>query len=126
MEVSPIKASQLPLDFSLNVKTEGITNLNIHVKASESSANMLISPDKGSQSAFKVVTPKHADGKPIRKQSLARFVLHLFSRVSLEESRRNFIPQILFKAYEHFSLEIFTMPFCSFADFYSTTTIYPE
>lgn len=59
-----MKASQLPLDFSLNVKAEGVTNLNIHVKATtESSANMLISPDKSSQSAFKVVTPKHADGK---------------------------------------------------------------
>lgn len=67
MEVSPMKAPQLPLDFSLNVKTEGITNLNIHVKTSEHSANMLISPDKSSQSAFKVVTPKHADGKSILK-----------------------------------------------------------
>lgn len=44
MEVSPIKA--IPLDFSLNVKTESIS-------------------EKGSQSAFKVVTPKHADGKSI-------------------------------------------------------------
>lgn len=58
-----MKASQLPLDFSLNVKAEGVTNLNIHVKTAENGASMLISPDKSSQSAFKVVTPKHADGK---------------------------------------------------------------
>lgn len=58
-----MKASQLPLDFSLNVKTDGLTNLNIQVKTAENGASMLISPDKSSQSAFKVVTPKHADGK---------------------------------------------------------------
>lgn len=58
-----MKASQLPLDFSLNVKADGVTNLNIHVKTAENGASMLISPDKSSQSAFKVVTPKHADGK---------------------------------------------------------------
>lgn len=63
MDVSTMKASQLPLDFSLNVKAEGVTNLNIHVKTAENGASMLISPDKSSQSAFKVVTPKHADGK---------------------------------------------------------------
>lgn len=58
-----MKTPQLPLDFSLNVKSDGITNLNIHVKTAENGASMLISPDKSSQSAFKVVTPKHADGK---------------------------------------------------------------
>lgn len=63
MDVSTMKASQLPLDFSLNVKADGVTNLNIHVKTAENGASMLISPDKSSQSAFKVVTPKHADGK---------------------------------------------------------------
>lgn len=57
-----MKASHLPLDFSLNMKTDGLTNLNIQVKTSENGASMLISPDKSS-SAFKVVTPKHADGK---------------------------------------------------------------
>lgn len=60
-----MKTSQLPLDFSLNVKTEGVTNLNIHVKTADNGASMLISPEKGSQSAFKVVTPKHTDGKLI-------------------------------------------------------------
>lgn len=68
-----MKASQLPLDFSLNVKAEGVTNLNIHVKTAENGASMLISPDKSSQSAFKVVTPKHADGK-----LCLRFVRKLF------------------------------------------------
>lgn len=63
MDVSTMKKSQLPLDFSLNVKADGLTNLNIHVKSAENGANMLISPEKSSQSAFKVVTPKHADGK---------------------------------------------------------------
>lgn len=63
MDVSTMKTSQLPLDFSLNVKTDGLTNLNIQVKTSENGSSMLISPDKSSQSAFKVVTPKHADGK---------------------------------------------------------------
>lgn len=58
-----MKTSQLPLDFSLNVKAEGVTNLNIHVKAADNGTSMLISPDKGSQSAFKVVTPKNTDGK---------------------------------------------------------------
>lgn len=65
MEAVPIKAASLPLDFSLNVKTEGISNLNIHVKTSEHNTNMLISPDKSMQSAFTVVTPKHADGNYI-------------------------------------------------------------
>lgn len=63
MDVTTMKTSQLPLDFSLNVKADGVTNLNIHVKTAENGASMLISPDKSSQSAFKVVTPKHADGK---------------------------------------------------------------
>lgn len=65
MDVSTMKASQLPLDFSLNVKADGLTNLNIQVKTAENGASMLISPDKSSQSAFKVVTPnrQHADGK---------------------------------------------------------------
>lgn len=58
-----MKTPQLPLDFSLNVKAEGVTNLNIQVKAAENGTSMLISPDKNSHSAFKVVTPKHADGK---------------------------------------------------------------
>lgn len=62
MDVAELKSSQLPLDFSLNVKTDGVANLNIHVKANNGTS-MLISPEKGSQSAFKVVTPKHADGK---------------------------------------------------------------
>ncbi|XP_031623379.1 zinc finger protein 782 [Contarinia nasturtii] len=62
MDVSTMKTSQLPLDFSLNVKADGLTNLNIQVKTAEHGASMLISPDKSSQSAFKVVTPKHADG----------------------------------------------------------------
>lgn len=63
MDVSELKAAHLPLDFSLNVKAEGVTNLNIHVKNADNGASMLISPDKNSQSAFKVVTPKHTDGK---------------------------------------------------------------
>lgn len=63
MDVSTMKTPQLPLDFSLNVKAEGVTNLNIHVKAAENGASMLISPEKNSHSAFRVVTPKHADGK---------------------------------------------------------------
>lgn len=63
MDVAEMKTSQLPLDFSLNLKTEGVTNLNIHVKTAENGASMLISPEKVSQSAFKVVTPKHTDGK---------------------------------------------------------------
>lgn len=66
MDASDVKTAQLPLDFSLNVKSEAITNLNIHVKSNGDSAptaNMLISPDKSSQSAFKVVTPKqNTDG----------------------------------------------------------------
>lgn len=66
MDASDVKTAQLPLDFSLNVKSEALTNLNILVKSNGDSApttNMLISPDKNSQSAFKVVTPKHnADG----------------------------------------------------------------
>lgn len=68
MNLGTMKASQLPLDFSLNVKADGVTNLNIQVKTAEHGASMLISPDKNSQSAFKVVTPKHADGKWIRTQ----------------------------------------------------------
>lgn len=61
-----MKTAQLPLDFSLNVKTDGAANLNIHVKTNENtSSSMLISSDKNSQSAFKVVTPKHADGMSI-------------------------------------------------------------
>lgn len=64
MDVAEMKTSQLPLDFSLNVKTEGVTNLNIQVRTADNGASsMLISPEKGSQSAFKVVTPKHTDGK---------------------------------------------------------------
>lgn len=65
MDVSELKSTtaQLPLDFSLNVKTDGVANLNIHVKAANTGTSMLISPEKSSQSAFKVVTPKHADGK---------------------------------------------------------------
>lgn len=66
MEAAPVKTASLPLDFSLNVKTEGISNLNIHVKTSENHTNMLISPDKSMQSAFTVVTPKHADGNYIK------------------------------------------------------------
>lgn len=66
MDASDVKTAQLPLDFSLNVKSEAITNLNIRVKSNGDSAptaNMLISPDKNSQSAFKVVTPKqNTDG----------------------------------------------------------------
>lgn len=70
MDVSEMKTAQLPLDFSLNVKTDGVTNLNIHVKASDTSSNnMLISSDKNSQSAFKVVTPKHADGMFVGTQN---------------------------------------------------------
>lgn len=63
MDASDVKTAQLPLDFSLNVKSEAIANLNIHVKSNGNSApaaNMLISPDKNSQSAFKVVTPKQS------------------------------------------------------------------
>lgn len=69
MDVSTMKTPQLPLDFSLNVKADGLTNLNIQVKTAENGASMLISPDKNSQSAFKVVTPKHADGKSLSDYS---------------------------------------------------------
>lgn len=66
MDASDVKTAQLPLDFSLNVKSEAIAALNIHVKSNGDNAptaNMLISPDKSSQSAFKVVTPKqNTDG----------------------------------------------------------------
>lgn len=62
MDVTELKSTQLPLDFSLNVKADGVANLNIHVKANNGTS-MLISPEKSSQSAFKVVTPKHTDGK---------------------------------------------------------------
>lgn len=66
MDGTDVKTAQLPLDFSLNVKSEAIAALNIHVKSNGDNtptANMLISPDKSSQSAFKVVTPKqNTDG----------------------------------------------------------------
>lgn len=75
MDVSEMKTAQLPLDFSLNVKTDGVTNLNIHVKTNDNTSNnMLISSEKNSQSAFKVVTPKHADGMSIIQQ----YMIHLF------------------------------------------------
>lgn len=51
---------QLPLDFSLNVKSEGNANICSNVKTDVTS--VLLS-EKGSQSAFKVVTPKNTDGK---------------------------------------------------------------
>lgn len=51
----------LPLDFSLNVKSEGNPSLSINGKSD--GPNGLLSPEKGSSSAFKVVTPKHSDGK---------------------------------------------------------------
>lgn len=58
MEITEMKPL-LPLDFSLNVKTE--VNSNLSMKNDVSSA--LLSPEKGSSSAFKVVTPKNSDGK---------------------------------------------------------------
>lgn len=77
MDVSELKSSHLPLDFSLNVKTDGVANLNIHVKANNGTS-MLISPEKGSQSAFKVVTPKHADGKLMQRNKLIFFFCKKF------------------------------------------------
>jgi len=59
MEITDMKP-QLPLDFSLNVKSEGNSNISSNVKTDVTS--VLLS-EKGSQSAFKVVTPKNTDGK---------------------------------------------------------------
>lgn len=59
MEITDMKP-QLPLDFSLNVKSEGNANVCGNVKTDVTS--VLLS-EKGSQSAFKVVTPKNTDGK---------------------------------------------------------------
>ena len=60
MEMSEIKPN-LPLDFSLSVKTEGTHSLSMNLK--NDGGTVLLSPEKGSSSAFKVVTPKHSDGK---------------------------------------------------------------
>lgn len=63
MEVGK-KLHQLPLDFSVNVKTEKPANISISVSSSDNMpTTVLLSPDKVSTSAFKVVTPKNADGK---------------------------------------------------------------
>lgn len=61
MEVAS-KKIQLPLDFSLNVKTEKPANISISVNSDDGST-VILSPEKMSTSAFKVVTPKNADGK---------------------------------------------------------------
>lgn len=70
MEMIP----QLPLDFS-RVKTEssasvlssmvsgGVGGGHHHNKGEMVMGNMLLAPEKGSTSAFKVVTPKNSDGK---------------------------------------------------------------
>lgn len=60
MEISEMKPL-LPLDFSLSVKSEG--NSSLMTTSHKADGPMLLSPEKGSSSAFKVVTPKNSDGK---------------------------------------------------------------
>lgn len=62
MEISEMKPL-LPLDFSLSVKSEGNSSLTNMTSSHKADGPMLLSPEKGSSSAFKVVTPKNSDGK---------------------------------------------------------------
>lgn len=62
MEISEMKPL-LPLDFSLSVKSEGNSSLTNMTASHKADGPMLLSPEKGSSSAFKVVTPKNSDGK---------------------------------------------------------------
>lgn len=69
MEITDMKP-QLPLDFSLNVKSETNSNISRNVKTDVTS--VLLS-EKGSQSAFKVVTPKNTDGKFLQLKSFSLY-----------------------------------------------------
>lgn len=73
----------LPLDFSLNMKSEMSVNLTLTDNAmvakrdatttGTSGGGMLLSPEKGSSSAFKVVTPKHSDGTCARLPGICQY-----------------------------------------------------